>query len=192
MAETSKSASASRGSSDQMKTQGARGAASGGGEMSEGLNELFLAQLKDIYYAEKQILKTIPKMVKAAQSAELKEAFETHREETSGQIERLEQVFQILGQKPKAEQCEAIQGIIAEGQEVMEDFKGKPAIDVGLVGAGKAVEHYEIARYTSMKMLAKHLGMKDAQKLIEQNLAEETKTDQLLDQCGEMIIGKAA
>jgi ferritin-like metal-binding protein YciE len=161
-------------------------------EMQEGLNELFLTMLKDIYYAEKQILKAIPKMAKAARSPELKEAFETHREETAGQIERLEQVFSMLGQKPKGEQCEAIQGIIAEGQEVMEDFKGKPVIDAGLIGAGKAVEHYEIARYSSMKTLAMHLGMDEAMDLIEQNLGEELKTDQMLDQYAESMMSEAA
>ncbi len=160
--------------------------------MQEGLNELFLTNLKDIYYAEKQILKTIPKMAKAAKSPELKQAFETHREETATQIERLEQIFGILGQKPKGEQCEAIQGIVAEGQEVMEDFKGKPALDAGLIGSAKAVEHYEIARYSSMKTLAQHLGMDEAAELIEQNLAEELRTDQILEQCAETMLGQAA
>lgn len=162
------------------------------GEMQEGLKELFTAMLKDIYYAEKQILKTLPKMAKAAKTEELKQGFEQHREETAGQIERLEKVFAALGQKPKGEQCEAIQGILEEGKEVMEDFKGKAALDIGLCGAGKAVEHYEIARYSSLKTLAQHLGMKDAAKLIEANLAEEIKTDKLLDQCAQtMMLSKA-
>jgi ferritin-like metal-binding protein YciE len=172
------------------RTEGMAGAAP---EMREGLNELFVTMLKDIYYAEKQILKSLPRMAKAAKSDELKQGFEQHREETAGQIERLEQVFAALGQKPKAEQCEAIQGILEEGKEVMEDFKGKPALDVGLCGAGKAVEHYEIARYSAMKTLAQHLGMKDAARLIDANLAEEIKTDKLLDQCAQTVLmSKAA
>ncbi len=157
-------------------------------EMQEGLKELFTAMLKDIYYAEKQILKSLPKMAKAAKTDELKQGFEQHREETAGQIERLEKVFAALGQKAKGEQCEAIQGILEEGKEVMEDFKGKPALDIGLCGAGKAVEHYEIARYSSLRTLAQHLGMKDAAKLIEANLAEEMKTDKLLDQMAQTVM----
>jgi ferritin-like metal-binding protein YciE len=163
-----------------------------GSELQEGLQELFLTMLKDIYYAEKQIMKALPKMAKAARDGELKTAFETHREETAGQVERLEEVFGLLGQKPKGEQCEAIQGIISEGQEVMEDFKGKPVLDVGLVGAAKAVEHYEIARYTSMITVAQQLGMSEAVQLLEANLNEELKTDQLLDACGEAMFQQAA
>jgi ferritin-like metal-binding protein YciE len=156
--------------------------------MQESVKELFVAMLKDIYYAEKQILKALPRMAKAARSDELKQAFEQHREETAGQIGRLEQVFAAMGMKPKAEQCEAIEGILEEGKEVMEDFKGKPALDVGLCGAGRAVEHYEIARYSAMKSLAQHLGMKDAAKLIDANLAEEMKTDKLLDQSAQALL----
>ncbi len=157
-------------------------------EMQEGLKELFTAMLKDIYYAEKQILKSLPKMAKAAKTEELKQGFEQHREETAGQIERLEQIFAAIGQKAKGEQCEAIQGILEEGKEVMEDFKGKPALDIGLCGAGKAVEHYEIARYSSLRTLAQHLGMKDVAKLIEANLSEEMKTDKLLDQMAQTVM----
>ena len=112
------------------------------------LSDLFLAQLKDIYYAEKKIFRTLPKMVKAAQASELKQAFTTHREETQGQIERLEQVFEMLGKRPQTKPCKAINGIVAEGEETIEDFGQKsPAIDAGLVAAGQAVEHYEMARY---------------------------------------------
>ena len=162
-------------------------------DMQEGLKQLFTAMLKDIYYAERQILKSLPKMAKAAKTEELKQGFEQHREETVGQIERLEQVFAAIGQKAKGEQCEAIEGILEEGKEVMEDFKGKPALDIGLCGAGKAVEHYEIARYSSLRTLAQHLGMKDAARLIEANLSEEMKTDRLLDQCAQMVmLSKAA
>jgi ferritin-like metal-binding protein YciE len=105
------------------------------------LNDLFLAHLKDIYYAEKKIFRTLPKMVKAARDAELKKAFTTHREETQGQIERLEQVFEMIGKRPQAKPCEAINGIVAEGEETIEEFGESPAIDTGLVAAGQAVEH---------------------------------------------------
>ena len=149
------------------------------------LNDLFLHNLKDIYYAEKQIYKTLPKMAKAAESDELKDAFEAHREETAGQIERIEEVFKILEKRAQGVVCEAIQGIIEEGKETMEDFGDSPVIDVALTGAGRAVEHYEIARYNVLCSLAKQLGMKDAAKLLDQNLQEEMKTDKLLSELAE-------
>src|SRR6204780_996089 len=111
------------------------------------LNDLFLAQLKDIYYAEKKIYRTLPKMVKAAKEPELKKAFTTHREETQGQIERLEQVFEMIGKRPQTKPCEAINGIVTEGEETIEEFGESPAIDTGLVAAGQGGEHYEMARY---------------------------------------------
>lgn len=156
--------------------------------MREDLQELFLLHLKDIYYAEKQILKTLPKMAKAATNDELRQAFETHREQTTGQIERLEQVFRIVGERVKGETCEAIEGIIEEGKELMEEFKGKEALNVGLVGAAKAVEHYEMARYETLLTLAKHLGLSEAETLLQQNLTEEEEADKLLDQCGESMM----
>ena len=110
------------------------------------LNGLFLAQLKDINYAEKKIYRTLPKMVKAAHEPELKKAFTTHREETQGQIERLEKVFEMIGKRPQTKPCEAINGIVAEGEETIEDFGESAAIDTGLVAAGQAVEYYEMAR----------------------------------------------
>ncbi len=144
------------------------------------LNDLFLHNLKDIYYAEKQIYKTLPKMAKAAASDDLKQAFETHREETATQIERLEDVFKILEKRAQGVVCEAIQGIIEEGKEAIEDFGGTPVGDIAISGSGRAVEHYEIARYTMLCDLAKHMGMKDAAKLLDDNLQEELKTDKLL------------
>ena len=122
------------------------------------LNDLFLHTLKDIFYAEKQILKALPKMAKDAESEELKQAFETHREETQGQIERLEQVFEMLGKPARGVQCEAINGIIEEGKEVMEDFADSAALDAGILAAAQAVEHYEITRYGSLKTWAEELG----------------------------------
>src|SRR3984893_9945835 len=120
------------------------------------LNDLFLAHLKDIYYAEKKIYRTLPTMVKAANDAELKKAFTTHREETQGQIERLEQVFEMIGKRPQSKPCEAINGIVAEGEETIEEFGESPAIDTGLVAAGHAVEHYEMARYGALAGWASH------------------------------------
>ena len=114
------------------------------------LNDLFLAHLKDIYYAEKKIYRTLPKMAKATTAPELKQAFMTHREETQGQIERLEQVFEMIGKRAQGKPCEAINGIVTEGEETIEDFGESAAIDAGLVAAGQAVEHYEMARYGAL------------------------------------------
>ena len=146
------------------------------------LSDLFLAQLKDIYYAEKKIFRTLPKMVKAAQVPELKQAFTAHREETQGQIERLEQVFEMLGKRPQTKPCEAINGIVAEGEETIEDFGESAAIDTGLVAAGQAVEHYEMARYGALIAWAGQLGMSEAAALLNQTLQEEMKAERLLTQ----------
>lgn len=156
------------------------------------LNDLFLMTLKDIYYAEKQILRTLPKMAKAAESEELRDAFTTHREETQVQVQRLEQVFEMLGKKASGKTCEAIQGIIAEGTEIMEDFAESDALDAGLVAAGQAVEHYEISRYGTLKTWAGELGMPDAANLLEETLAEEKKTDELLSQLAEARVNQKA
>src|SRR6195952_658671 len=111
------------------------------------LEELFLDTLKDIYYAEKQIVKALPKLAKAAQDPNLKAGFEKHLEETEGHIDRLEQVFEIIGSPARGKTCDAILGILEEGKSIMEDFKGTVALDAGLVSSAQAVEHYEIARY---------------------------------------------
>lgn len=144
------------------------------------LDDLFLDTLKDIYYAEKQILKTLPKMAKAAMSPELKAGFEKHRDETEGHVERLEQIFEMLGKPARGKTCDAILGIIEEGKEIIEDYKGTKALDAGLVSAAQAVEHYEMARYGTLRTWAQQLGHKDAVKLLEATLAEEQATDQAL------------
>ena len=149
------------------------------------LNDLFLTTLKDVYYAEKAILRALPKMAKAADSKQLKEAFLKHRDETAGHVERLEQIFQILGKKSSGKTCDAIKGIIEEGQEIMEDFEDSDALDAGLIAAGQAVEHYEISRYGTLRTWAQQLGLRDAARLLDQTLAEEKKTDQLLTQLAE-------
>jgi ferritin-like metal-binding protein YciE len=156
------------------------------------LDDLFLQTLKDIYYAERKILKSLPRMAKAAESKELKQAFNTHREETQGQIERLEQVFEMLGKRASGVSCEAINGILEEGESVMEDFGDSEAADAAILAAAQAVEHYEIVRYGTLKSWAEELGLQDAIKLIDQNLQEEKKTDQLLTQLAEARINRKA
>lgn len=142
------------------------------------LDDLFYDTLKDIYYAERQILKALPKMARAANSDKLKAAFEKHKEETQGQIERLQEVFEIIGKRAQGKTCEAIQGIIAEGEEIMDDFKGSPALDAGLISSAQAVEHYEIARYGTLKAWAEQLGHAKAVPLLDATLQEESKTDE--------------
>ena len=149
------------------------------------LDDLFLDTLKDIYYAEKQILKALPKMARASQSEEGKAAFLKHKEQTEGQIERLQQVFELLGKPARGKTCEAIQGIIAEAEEIIDEFKGSVALDAGLIASAQAVEHYEIARYGTLKSWAGQLGLQDAIPLLDANLQEELETDQLLTQLGE-------
>lgn len=146
------------------------------------LQDLFLDTLKDIYYAEQKITKALPKMMKAAQAEDLKAAFEKHLGETEGQIERLEQVFALLEETPKGKKCPAIDGIIKEGDEIGKDYKGSPALDAGLLSAAQAVEHYEIARYGTLKTWAEELGLGEAVGLIDATLAEEKNTDQTLSQ----------
>lgn len=144
------------------------------------LNALFLDTLKDIYYAEKQIYKSLPKMARAAQSDQLRSAFEKHHDETEGHIERLEQVFDLLGKPARGKKCDAIEGILDEGKEVMEQYEETPALDAGLLAAAQAVEHYEISRYGTLKTWAGKLGMKEAVRLLDETLAEEKKTDDTL------------
>ena len=149
------------------------------------LEDLFLETLKDIYHAEKQLVRVLPKMAKAADSDELRQAFETHRAETESQVARLEQVFEIIGKPARGKPCEAMQGIVDESKEVMEEFKGSDALDAGLLAAAQAVEHYEISRYGTLKTWATQLGMNDAAQLLDETLHEEKKTDQLLTQLAE-------
>jgi ferritin-like metal-binding protein YciE len=144
------------------------------------LEDLFHDTLKDIYYAERQILKALPKMARAAASPELKAAFEKHKDETEGQIERLQQVFELLGKRAQGKTCDAIEGIISEGEEIIESFKGTSAIDAGLISAAQAVEHYEIARYGTLRRWAEVLGMPEAAELLGKTLEQEAMTDDAL------------
>jgi ferritin-like metal-binding protein YciE len=156
------------------------------------LKDLFTETLKDIYFAEKQILRALPKMAREAASPELKQAFETHREETEGQVERLNQVFEQLGKPARGKTCEAILGIIDEAKEIMEEFKGAEALDAGLASSAQAVEHYEIARYGTLKTWASQLGLNDAVKLLDETLQQEIKADQLLTKLATSSINKKA
>lgn len=156
------------------------------------LQDLFLETLKDVYHAERQILRKLPKMAKNANSEELKQAFTTHRAETEGQIERLEQIFEMLGKRAQGKPCEAMKGILEEGEEIIEDFGDSPALDAGLLAAAQTVEHYEISRYGTLKAWATHLGMKDAARLFDETLKEEIKTDQLLSKLAEAAVNAQA
>lgn len=156
------------------------------------LDDLFLETLKDMYHAEKQLMRALPKMAKAADSDELRQAFETHRDETEGQIARLDQVFEMLGKPARGKPCEAMQGIVEESKEIMEDFKGSDTLDAGLLAAAQAVEHYEISRYGTLKTWATQLGMRDAAKLLDETLAEEKKTDALLTKLAESSANRKA
>jgi len=146
------------------------------------LDDLFLDTLKDIYFAERQVLKALPKMARAAQAPELKAAFKKHQEETQGHVERLQQVFEILDKPVRGKTCEAIQGILAEGDEIMEEFEGSLALDAGLISSAQAVEHYEITRYGTLKNWAGQLGISDAVALLDATLQEEAATDKALTQ----------
>ena len=148
---------------------------------SKQLDELFHDTLKDIYFAEKKILATLPKMAKAAQSPELKKAFEKHRGETEGHVSRLEKVFAAIEKKPQAKTCDAIVGITDEGAEIMKEYKGSPALDAGLLAAAQAVEHYEISRYGTLKTWAQEIWPERRRALaLEQTLGEEKRTDAAL------------
>jgi len=131
-------------------------------------------------------------MAKAAKSPDLKKAFETHRDETEGHVERLTEVFELIGKAPRGKTCDAILGIIEEGKAIIEEFEGSPALDAGLVAAAQAVEHYEMARYGTLKAWAQQLGHKDAVALLDQTLDEEAKTDKLLSQLGITATNKKA
>jgi ferritin-like metal-binding protein YciE len=156
------------------------------------LQELFHETLKDIYFAEKKILGVLPKMAKAAQSQDLKAAFQKHESETQTHVARLEKVFEEIDATPRGKTCEAIMGIIEEGQEIAKEFKGAPALDAGLLAAAQAVEHYEIARYGTLKTWAAELRLNEAVRLLEATLADEKKTDETLTQIAESEINQHA
>ncbi len=191
--------SASRSKSRAAKTPTKRSPAKRGSSrgsarqaQSKELHDLFHDTLKDVYHAEKQLVRALPKMAKAAQSRELKQAIETHLTETQGQVQRLEQVFEIMGERVSAKPCHGMMGLVEEGQEVMDEFKGTEPVDAGLIGAAQAVEHYEIARYGTLSSWASQLGMNDAVRLLEETLAEEKRTDRLLTEIAESNANRRA
>ncbi len=159
---------------------------------TKSLEDLFVNLLKDIYYAEKQILKALPKMAKKANSDELRHAFEHHLEETKGQVERLEQVFALCDLKPTAKSCPAIKGILEEGEEDMKEAGDPDVLDAGMIADAQAVEHYEIARYGTMIAWAKQLGRKDAASLLEETLEQEYNADRTLTELAEGSLNRQA
>jgi ferritin-like metal-binding protein YciE len=183
----------------QQETSMSKGAAMTGSsksQTSEGLDsdlgKLFEHQLKDVYFAEKAIIKALPKMMKAAQSGELKEAFETHLGQTGEHVRRLEQVFEMIGRQAEGTPCEAIKGIIKEGDEVAEEFGKTGAGDAGLIASAQAVEHYEIARYGTLKAWANELGLDEVVSVLEATEEEESATDQILTDLSVALNSSAA
>jgi ferritin-like metal-binding protein YciE len=156
------------------------------------LTNLFEDGLKDIYYAERKILAALPKMAKATETEELAAAFEKHRMETEQHVERLEEAFEVLDQQPKGKKCPGIDGILEEGKEILEDFKGMPALDAGLLAAAQAVEHYEITRYGTLIAWAEKLGLRDAVPLLQETLEEEKNTDRALTKLAETAVNQYA
>ncbi len=156
------------------------------------LDDLFHDTLRDIYYAERKILKSLPRMQRAAQSPELKAAFEKHEMQTEGQVERLQRVFEIIGKTPRGKTCPAIDGILDEGDEIAAEYKGTPALDAGLLAAAQAVEHYEITRYGTLKRWAQVLGMDEAVSLLDETLTEESQTDEDLTAIADAAVNAEA
>ena len=156
------------------------------------LDDLFLHTLKDIYYAEKQILKALPKMEKKAGSDELRKGFAQHREETENQLERLDKVFETLGKPARGTKCDAIIGIIDEAEEIMGEIDDPDTLDAAMIASAQAVEHYEITRYGTLITWAKQLGHNDAVKHLEETLKEEKATDEKLTKLAEQQVNKKA
>jgi ferritin-like metal-binding protein YciE len=156
------------------------------------LRDLFLHELRDLYSAEKQLLKALPKMAKAATHEELQEAFEEHLGQTEEQVQRLEQVFEALGEKPKAEKCLAMEGLIAEAQNLLKEDMPAAVLDAALIGAAQKVEHYEIAGYGTVRTFAEMLDEDEAVDLLEQTLEEEKETDARLTEIAESLVNTDA
>jgi ferritin-like metal-binding protein YciE len=161
-------------------------------QQPKALDELFHDTLKDIYYAEKKILTALPKMAKAARSQDLRAAFDKHHGETERHVERLAQVFDLIGKKAQGKTCDAIIGLVEEGQQVMKEYKGSPALDAGLLAGAQAVEHYEISRYGTLKTWANELGLAKTVPLLEATLQEEKRTDALLTEIAESVVNQEA
>ena len=176
-----------------MKTTGSKQSQESGLQEEGALKELFIDELKDIYWAEKHLVKNMPKMAKAATSEELRTAFETHLQETEGQVNRLEQAFELLEKKAIGKKCEAMDGLVEEGKSIIEDTEdGTLTRDVGLISAAQKIEHYEIASYGTLRTLANVLGLTEVADLLNQTLEEEKKTDDLLTQIAEGFVNESA
>jgi ferritin-like metal-binding protein YciE len=158
----------------------------------DSLHSLFLDELKDIYHAEKQLVKALPRMAKSASSPELRQAFTQHLRETEGQVQRLERVFEELGETPRAKKCEGMMGLLEEGKKIMQEDGEDAVIDAALISAGQRVEHYEIAAYGCLRTYAQLLGLPQAERLLQQNLDEEEAADQKLNSLAEGGINQAA
>jgi ferritin-like metal-binding protein YciE len=156
------------------------------------MEELFHALLQDVYYAEKELTKALPKMAKNADDQQLKKAFTDHLKETEGQIERLEKAFEMIGKTPRGKKCDAIIGIVAEGKEVIEEVDDPQTLDAGLISAGQAAEHYEIARYGTLCAWAKLIGKPQVARLLHETLQEERHADELLTKIAEHSVNKHA
>ena len=159
---------------------------------SKTMNDLLVTFMQDVYYAERQILKALPKMAKASSNEELREALMHHREETQGQVERLQKAFDALGKRARGQTCEAINGLIEEGEEVIEEFQEPAVRDAGILACAQAVEHYEMARYGAIVAWAKEVGANDVAQLMQETLDEEKKADSLLNQLAKKAINQQA
>jgi len=156
------------------------------------VQDLLIDELRDIYHAEQQLVKALPKMAKAAKSDQLRQAFQHHLEETNGQVERLQQVFEKLGARARGQRCEAMQGLIEEANEMMDEISTPEGLDVALITAAQKVEHYEIASYGSVRALAEALGQKDVVKLLSETLDEEKQADEKLNKIAMSDVNKTA
>ena len=156
------------------------------------MNDMLMTFMQDVYYAERQILKALPKLAKASQNEELKNALMHHREETQGQVERLQKAFEALGKRARGQTCEAINGLIEEGDEIVEEFEQGPVRDSGILACAQAVEHYEMARYGTMVAWAKAVGADDVARLMQETLEEEKKADTTLNQLAQRSLNQQA
>jgi ferritin-like metal-binding protein YciE len=158
----------------------------------ESMEDLFLEQIEDLYDAEKRLVKALPKMAEASTSAPLRQAFESHLQQTMGHVSRLENIFQQLNKKPKSQTCDAMKGLVSEGEDIVSDIDQSTLRDAGLIAAANRVEHYEIAAYGSARTFAKTLGLTQAATLLDQTLQEEKAADQKLTQLAESKVNQEA
>jgi ferritin-like metal-binding protein YciE len=156
------------------------------------LNDLFYETLKDIYYVEKKLVKTLPKMSKKASSSELKQAIDDHLQETEGQVDRLERIFEELDKRAIAKKCEALDGLVSEAEEVMGEVEDKQTLDAAIISSAQTVEHYEISRYGTLATWAKQLGMDDVASLLDETLEEEKAADEKLSSLAEVAVNRRA